>query len=67
MDKESRLFLLKTMNEAMEFISGRFDKENLERFAHFKIIARETRDGDQSVGEELSIDEIKEYEDYAKE
>ena len=61
MDKEDRQLAIEIMSEMMQVAKRKFDEKGLDNYLKFKIVCREQRMGDDSLGEEIVVDEIKEY------
>ena len=63
MNEEDRLEILRAMNKAIECFNKTL---NWSITVPIKITAREWREGDWSLGEEVTIDGIKEWEENQK-
>ena len=61
MNDEERKLAMKIINKMMAVAYDTFEEEKLEHFIKFKITARELRLGDYSLGEEIVVDDIKEF------
>jgi len=67
MDEEDRKLVFEIMSKMIDQAQILFDEKRLEHYVKFKIVAREIRLGDYSLGEEITMDQIKEWKELKKE
>ena len=63
MNKEDRELAMEIINKMMEIADKTFEEKSLNHYLKFKIICREERQGDFSLGEEITIDQMKELKE----
>ena len=63
METEDRELAMEIINKMMEIADKTFEEKSLDPYLKFKIICREERQGDFSLGEEITIDQMKELEE----